>query len=602
MRRSDARQPVRTLGARESRAGSAPVSIDRPPPQGNAVRGGCSSARPSVSFLCCSVPSIGAARTQNHAFRALGFVPVDPVGKRRTFAIISHPDAGKTTLTEKLLLYGGAIHLAGSVKARRASRHATSDWMAMEKERGISVTSSVLQFTYGGLRLNLLDTPGHQDFSEDTYRTLLAADSAVMLLDNRKGVEEQTRKLFDVCRLRTLPIFTFVNKCDRVGEDPLKLLDDVEADLGLPCTPITWPIIRGSDLLGVVERPNRTLHLFHRQGDHGQTRAGVHEVDFDSPEAAERLGDEIHDRVEEELYLLDAAAAPFDREEFFAGRVSPTFFGSALTNFGVEPFLRFFLEQAPAPPSRGTRQGERVDPRGDAFSGFVFKIQANMDPKHRDRLAFLRVCSGRFEPGMTVKNVRSGRSIRLAQPQQFLAQERQKLTEAWAGDVVGIHDRGDLRVGDTLSANGDIDFEGIPSFSPEHFARTIVADPLKRKHLDLGLRQLSEEGAVQLFYSDEVAGPQALVAVVGPLQFDVLLHRLEHEYGVPARLEPLAYKEARWVTGPEEEIRRLGRGYDRSLVRDQRERPVLLFRSPWARRQLEESEPEVTFHAVAPDV
>ena len=526
---------------------------------------------------------------------------MDPVGKRRTFAIISHPDAGKTTLTEKLLLYGGAIHLAGTVKARRARRHATSDWMEMERERGISVTSSVLQFEYGGLRLNLLDTPGHQDFSEDTYRTLLAADSAVMLLDNRKGVEEQTRKLFEVCRLRGLPIFTFVNKCDRAGEDPLKLLDDVEAELGLPCTPITWPVIRGADLLGVVERSTNRLYLFRRQGDHGQTRTEADELDLDSPAARDRLGEDLYSRLEEELLLLEEAAAPFDRDEFRKGRVSPTFFGSALTNFGVEPFLRFFLEEAPAPVPRTTRSGTEVDPRSEGFTGFVFKIQANMDPNHRDRLAFLRVCSGRFEPGMSVTNVRSGRSVRLAQPQQFLAREREKLEEAWAGDVVGIHDRGELRVGDTLSSNGHEDFEGIPSFSPEHFARVVLSDPLRRKHLDRGLRQLSQEGAVQLFYSDDVAGPAALVAVVGPLQFDVLLHRLEHEYGVRARLEPLAFKVARWVTGDEDRVLRLGRGYDRSLVRDERERPVLLFRSDWARRQLEESESDVEFHAVAPD-
>ncbi len=526
---------------------------------------------------------------------------MDPVGSRRTFAIISHPDAGKTTLTEKLLLYGGAIHLAGTVKARRAKRHATSDWMEMEQERGISVTSSVLQFDYGGLRLNLLDTPGHQDFSEDTYRTLLAADSAVMLLDNRKGVEEQTRKLFEVCRMRRLPIFTFVNKGDRIGEDPLKLIDDVEAELGLPCSPITWPVYQGSHLLGVVERREGSLHLFERTGDHGQSRVDVETVPLESDRAKDRLGADIYERLLDELELLEAAATPFDRDAFLAGEVSPTFFGSALTNFGVEPFLRFFLEEAPAPRPRSTRDGDPVDPRSEALTGFIFKIQANMDPNHRDRLAFFRICSGRFEPGATVTNVRSGKPVRLAQPQQFLARDRQRVEEAWAGDVVGLHDRGDLRVGDTLSSNGGVDFEGVPSFSPEHFARVLLSDPLRRKHLDRGLRQLSEEGAVQLFYSEELAGPAPLVAVVGPLQFDVLLHRLEHEYGVPARLEPLAFREARWVTGDREVMERLGRGYDRSLVRDHRDRPVLLFRSPWARQQVEATEDDVTLHTVAPD-
>jgi len=521
--------------------------------------------------------------------------------RRRTFAIISHPDAGKTTLTEKLLLYGGAIHLAGSVKARRAARHATSDWMQMEQERGISVTSSVLQFEYEGMRLNLLDTPGHQDFSEDTYRTLLAADSAVMLLDNRKGVEEQTRKLFEVCRLRRTPIFTFVNKCDRVGVSPLQLLDDVEADLGIACAAITWPVTDGTNLLGVYDRLGGELHLFERGGDHGATRAAAKVAGLDDPRLEELLGGAVRDRLAEEVELLDAAGAAFDEDAFRSGEISPAFFGSALTNFGVEPFLRRFLSFAPPPPPRET-SGGMLPPENPEFSGFVFKIQANMDPKHRDRIAFVRVCSGRFEAGASAVNMRSGKQVRLARPQTFFAQEREAVEEAWPGDVVGIHDRGSLRIGDSLSANGGVEFPPMPSFSPESFSRVFVPDPLRRKHLDKGLLELSEEGAIQVFFSVGDAGPAPVVGAVGALQFDVLLHRLEHEYGVAARLEPLPYRDARWVTGPESEIRRVASGYDCKLVKDRMERPLLLFRNEWVRSSTEERERgKVAFHRMARD-
>ncbi len=520
-------------------------------------------------------------------------------GRRRTFAIISHPDAGKTTLTEKLLLYGGAIHLAGSVKARRAARHATSDWMEMERERGISVTSSVLQFDYGGFRINLLDTPGHQDFSEDTYRTLMAADAAVMLLDNRKGVEEQTRKLFEVCRLRRIPIFTFVNKCDRIGVPPLQLLDDVEAELGIACTAVTWPVHDGTNFLGVYDRLDGAIHLFEKGGDHGATRPGEAVTGLDDPKVVELLGEAAAERLREEVELLEAAGADFDPEAVARGEVSPTFFGSALTNFGVSPFLRRFLEYAPAPGVRSSSEGE-VAPTDPRFTGFVFKIQANMDPKHRDRLAFVRVCSGRFEAGATVLNTRSGKSVRLARPQTFFGQEREAVEAAWPGDVIGVHDRGNLRIGDTVASAGNLAFEEIPPFSPEHFARVHVPDPLRRKHLDKGLMELSEEGAVQVFFSDGVTGPAPVVGAVGPLQFDVLLHRLEHEYQVPARLEPMPYKDARWVQGPEPEILRVARGYDCALVRDRTRRPLLLFRSEWVRRATEEREKDLTFHRVAP--
>jgi peptide chain release factor 3 len=522
------------------------------------------------------------------------------VARRRTFAIISHPDAGKTTLTEKLLLYGGAIHLAGSVKARRAERHATSDWMELEKERGISVTSSVLQFDYAGFRINLLDTPGHQDFSEDTYRTLVAADSAIMLLDNRKGVEEQTRKLFEVCKLRRIPIFTFVNKCDRAGENPLQLLDDVESDLGIRCFPVTWPIHRGNDFLGVFDRVEGVVRLFDRGGDHGARRAGVVEGPLDDPGIQARLGDEVLAALGEELELLEMAGADFDAAAVAAGELSPTFFGSALTNFGVEPLLRHFLAHSPPPTPRQTEEGESIDPDHPTFTGFVFKIQANMDPRHRDRIAFVRVCSGRFEPGLEVRITRSGTALRLAQPQQFMAQERIAVEEAWAGDVIGIHDRGSLRIGDTLSANGNVRFGGIPRFSPEHFARIRVADPLRRKQLDTGLRHLSEEGAAQVFYEDIQAGHTPIVGAVGLLQFDVLLHRLEHEYGARALLDRLDYKFARWVEGPEPDIRRVARGEGRLLVYDSRERPLILFGSRWALQHSEEREEALAFHAIAP--
>jgi len=521
------------------------------------------------------------------------------IARRRTFAIISHPDAGKTTLTEKLLLYGGAIHLAGSVKARRARRHATSDWMKLEQERGISVSSSVLQFQWEGHNLNLLDTPGHEDFSEDTYRTLIAADSAVMLLDNRKGVEEQTRKLFAVCERRRTPMFVFVNKCDRSGESPLKLLDDVADELGLQCFPVTWPVTERDRLVGVYDRITRCVHLFEREGHHGQERAKVRVAELESGEARELIGREAHRKLADEIELLDAAGAGFDQDAVLEGRLAPTFFGSALTNFGVEPFLRHFLRLAPPPGPRQSSAGP-VRPEADGLTGFVFKIQANMDPRHRDRIAFVRLCSGRFEPGMTVVNTRTGDPVRLAQPQQFMAQERRHVDEAWAGDVIGIHDRGSLRIGDTLSENGPLQLERMPRFSPEHFARITVPDPLRRKHLDKGLRQLSEEGAAQVFYASTHAGPEPLVGAVGRLQFDVLLHRLEHEYGVVAALQGLPWKHARWVEGPPGEIARVGSAHGQTLVYDSANRPLILFDSEWSLRHTAEREDALTFHDVAP--
>ena len=525
----------------------------------------------------------------------------EEIRKRKTFAIISHPDAGKTTLTEKLLLYGGAIHLAGSVKSRRAERHATSDWMAMEQERGISVTSSVLQFPYRGFQLNLLDTPGHKDFSEDTYRTLTAADSAVMLLDNAKGIEEQTRKLFEVCRLRHIPIFTFINKCDRSGQEPLALLDAVEQELGIACYPVTWPIGMGPSFRGVFHRLTRRIHLFQR-AEHGQKMAPVEVSELDDPALREMMGPQVHDRWMEEIELLDAVGEQFDPERFRTGKLSPTFFGSAMTNFGIEPFLDGFLEMAPEPAPRATTDGE-ITPDDPRFSGYVFKIQANMDPKHRDRIVFLRVCSGRFERGMTVLHPRSGKSIRLATPQQFLAQERTLVEEAWPGDVIGLHDRGTFRIGDTLAEEGALEFVGMPRFSPEHFARISVPDPLRRKHLTKGLEQLAEEGAVQVFYSRALGGVDPIVGAVGLLQFDVLLHRLEHEYGVKAKLDGLSYRLARWVQpadGKTVDVAELARAAGRALVEDVKGRPLLLFESEWSLRTLKDKHSELEFLATLP--
>ena len=531
------------------------------------------------------------------------------IARRRTFAIISHPDAGKTTLTEKLLLYGGAIHLAGSVKARRAARHATSDWMKLEQERGISVTSSVMQFEYDGYQVNLLDTPGHEDFSEDTYRTLVAADSAVMLLDNRKGVEERTRQLFEVCKRRRTPIFTFVNKCDRVGEDPLKLLSDVEADLGIVCHPITWPIFRKDDVtggfVGVYDRRLDRIYVFEKDVEHGARRAATHESALLSDETHALLGDATYDQLLHDVQLLDEAGHPFDAEAVAAGELSPVFFGSALTNFGVEPFLREFLELAPAPlPREATVRGEPelVDPTSEGFSGFVFKIQANMDPRHRDRVAFVRVCSGHFEPGIEVTHVRTGKPMRLASAQTFMARERQAVEEAWPGDVIGVMDRGTLRIGDTLATEGKIEFQGIPRFAPEHFARVVLLDPMKRKQLDAGLRQLTEEGAAQVFFTSptEVAGPTPIVGAVGQLQFDVMLHRLEHEYGVRCRLEKVSGRFPRWVTGQQEDIDRVSRERGRTLVYDAKGHPLFLFDDAWTMRYVVEREEKLKFYEVAP--
>ncbi len=522
------------------------------------------------------------------------------IARRRTFAIISHPDAGKTTLTEKLLLYGGAIRSAGSVKSRRSDRHATSDWLDMEQERGISITASVLHFDYEGFRINLLDTPGHQDFSEDTYRALTAADSAIMLLDNRKGVEAQTRKLFSVCKKRRLPIFTFVNKCDRIGTDPLGLLDDVQAELGIDCFVSTWPVRHDGQLVGVWDRGRSCVRLYERTDDHGSSRPAATVHTMDAPEVEEALGREGVERLREEVELIEIAGTEPDFDAVLRGESSPVCFGSALTNYGVDVFLERFLSIAPPPAARESEEGP-VDPADEAFSGFVFKVQANMDARHRDRVAFLRVCSGAYDEGAEAVVSRTGRTIRLAQPQEFLARERgHAANEAVAGDVVGLLDRGNLRVGDSLAVGRSIEYPGVPRFSPEHFAQIRMDEALKRKHLDRGLRHLAEEGTILLLFAPSITGPVPIVGAVGVLQFDVLLDRLEREYGVQARLERLPFHCARWVTGPEAVIDKVANAYGRRRVEDADGATLILFDNEWTLQRSVEEEKELTFHDVQP--
>ncbi|MBI5445388.1 MAG: peptide chain release factor 3 [Deltaproteobacteria bacterium] len=518
------------------------------------------------------------------------------IARRRTFAIISHPDAGKTTLTEKLLLYGGAIHLAGAVKARRAARHATSDWMELEKQRGISITTSVLQFEYQGFKVNILDTPGHQDFSEDTYRTLTAADSAVMLIDCAKGVEAQTKKLFKVCRMRGLPIFTFVNKLDREGRPPLELLTEIEEVLGIAACPVNWPLGMGKSFRGVYELGRKALHLFE-SGEHGQKKVASSVTGAEDPAIARLLGPDDLKNFRSEIELLEGAGETFDLDRVLAGELTPVFFGSAMTNFGVEPFLADFLEVAPGPAARASTTG-RVDPSDERFTGFVFKIQANMNPQHRDRIAFLRICSGHFVKGMKARHSRTGREVSLALPLQFMAQERVLVDEAFPGDVVGIHDRGTFHVGDSLSEGEALEFQGIPRFSPEHFARVRVKNALKTKQLQKGLQQLGEEGAIQVF-RQPLGDKDPIVGAVGQLQFEVLKFRLEFEYGVSVQLEKLPYEVARWVGSDGLDPRAIDRDPSTMWCEDREEKPVVLFKSEWALNWLAEKNPKVVLWETA---
>lgn len=519
----------------------------------------------------------------------------EEIARRRTFAIISHPDAGKTTLTEKLLLYGGAIHLAGAVKSRKAQRHATSDWMELEKQRGISVTSSVLQFDYGGCAINLLDTPGHQDFSEDTYRTLTAVDSVVMLIDSGKGVEEQTRKLFQVCRMRGLPIFTFVNKLDRLGRHPLDLMAEIEEVLGIRSTPVNWPVGMGSEFRGVYDRLRRRLETYSGVR-HGQAKVPVHTVEPGTDALDGLLGREAHARLAEEIDLLDGAGDSCDLDRVLKGELTPVFFGSALTNFGVQSFMEHYLQMAPGPVGRMTDQG-RVEPDDEEFRAFVFKIQANMNPAHRDRIAFLRVVSGEFTRNMSARHVRMEKQIRLSQPQQFLAQDRIIVEHAYPGDIIGVFDPGIFQIGDTIATGVPVRFAGIPYFSPEHFASVRLRDAMKRKQLSKGLDQLAQEGAVQLYRPFGWGATENIVGAVGILQFDVMAYRLKHEYGVDAELELLPYQLARWVDGAGDKARL--QSNDATCVLDRAGRLVVLFKSEWAFRWVEKNHPHLVFHNTA---
>ena len=470
--------------------------------------------------------------------------------RRRTFAIISHPDAGKTTLTEKLLLFGGAIQMAGSVKSRKAARHATSDWMAMEKERGISVTSSVMQFPYEGHIVNLLDTPGHADFGEDTYRVLTAVDSALMVIDVAKGVEERTIKLMEVCRLRDTPIMTFINKLDREGKSPIDLLDEVESVLGIQCAPVTWPIGMGKRLKGVVHLITGEVHVFE-QGRNFTRQDSTIFASIDDPQLEARIGADMLRELRDELELVEGASHPFDVARYLSGHQTPVFFGSAVNNFGVQLLLDFFVEHAPSPQPRATTARE-VSPSEETFSGFVFKIQANMDPMHRDRVAFLRVCSGKFEAGMKAFHVRSGKDQKLANALTFMASDREIVETAYPGDVIGLHNHGTISIGDTFTMGESLGFTGIPNFAPELFRRARLRDPLKLKQLQKGLAQLSEEGATQFFRP--MMSNDLILGAVGTLQFDVVAYRLKDEYSVDALFEPVGVSIARWVRGPAKKI------------------------------------------------
>jgi len=463
--------------------------------------------------------------------------------RRRTFAIISHPDAGKTTLTEKLLLFGGAIQMAGSVKSRKTARHATSDWMKLEQERGISVTSSVMQFPYEGRIVNLLDTPGHADFGEDTYRVLTAVDSALMVIDVAKGVEERTIKLMEVCRLRDTPIMTFINKLDREGKDPVDLLDEIETVLGIRCAPVTWPIGMGQRLKGVVHLISGEVHLYEPGRNFTRQDSTIF-PSLDAPGVAERVGADTLAQLREELELVQGAADTFDQGKYLRGEQSPVFFGSGVNNFGVQPLLDFFVEHAPPPQPRATT-GREVAPQEPRLTGFVFKIQANMDPQHRDRVAFMRVCSGRFSAGMKVLHVRSGKDMKLANALTFMASDREIAAEAWPGDVIGIHNHGTVAIGDTFTEGEALSFTGIPNFAPELFRRARLRDPLKLKQLQKGLAQLSEEGATQFFRP--LMSNDLILGAVGVLQFEVVAYRLKAEYGVDASFEQIGVATARWI-------------------------------------------------------
>jgi peptide chain release factor 3 len=516
------------------------------------------------------------------------------VARRRTFAIISHPDAGKTTLTEKLLLYAGAIELAGAVRGRKARRHATSDWMALEQERGISITAAALEFEIDGRRMSLLDTPGHKDFSEDTYRALIAADSVVMVIDAANGVEEQTRKLFEVCRRHRLPILTFINKLDRPARDPLELLDDLEKTLGISAAPVNWPVGSADAFRGVYDIDRRQLLLYEREAQ-GQFRAPVEIASLDDPAARALIGDNVYAHFIESLDVIRAAGTTYDADEYRAGRQTPVFFGSALTNFGLEPFLRAIVELAPPPQPRVGDAGV-VSPTDERFTGFVFKIQANMDPRHRDRVAFVRVCSGRFTKDMTLSNSRVGKPLRASRAYRFFGRDRETINDAYAGDILGLVNPGQFAIGDTLHTGAPVRFSDVPRFPAEHFGRARLNDT-RYKQFDEGLRQLEEEGLMQLFYI-EGQRREPIVGVVGALQLDVITSRLRTEYGVDAQLDTASYAAARWVADTEIRIPPLGGGA--AVALDRRERRVILFASEWEVQYFERQHPSIKLLAESP--
>ena len=524
-------------------------------------------------------------------FYVSGFT--DEIKRRRTFAIISHPDAGKTTLTEKFLLYGGAINLAGTVKGRKATKHAVSDWMEIEKERGISVTSSVLQFQYEGYCINILDTPGHQDFSEDTYRTLMAADSAVMVIDGSKGVEAQTIKLFKVCVMRHIPIFTFINKMDREAKDPFELMSEIEEVLGIHTCPVNWPIGCGKNFKGVYDRQTKTITTFTAAMG-GQKEVASRTFDVEGEDVDAVIGSDFHAQLKDDIELLDGASDPLDQELVNAGKLSPVFFGSALTNFGVETFLEHFLKMTSSPLPRRTTDGE-VDPFDEKFSAFVFKIQANMNKAHRDRIAFMRICSGRFQAVLDVNHVQGLKKIRLTQPQQLMAESRKIIEEAYAGDIIGVFDPGIFSIGDTLcESNEKFRFEGIPTFAPEHFARVRQVDTMKRKQFIKGINQIAQEGAIQIFQEFNTGMEEIIVGVVGVLQFEVLIYRLKNEYNVEVKLDQLPFEYIRWIENPGEvDVAKIQGTSDMKRICDLKGNPLLLFINSWSVGMVEERNPKL---------
>ena len=503
----------------------------------------------------------------------------DEIKRRRTFAIISHPDAGKTTLTEKFLLYGGAIAQAGAVKGKKNSRHAVSDWMEIEKQRGISVTSSVMQFQYKNYCINILDTPGHQDFSEDTYRTLMAADSAVMVIDASKGVENQTRKLFKVCVMRHIPIFTFINKMDRESRNPFDLMEQIESELGIQTYPVNWPIGSGKEFKGVYDRDKKHIISFEASG--GQHQVAATEVDLSDPSLDSLIGEDLHSTLCDDIELLNGASYEFDIEKVRKGELSPVFFGSALTNFGVEPFLENFLEMTTSPTPRNSSAGI-IDPFDPEFSAFVFKIQANMNKAHRDRITFLRICSGKFDKDMEVLHVQGNKKLRLSQPQQIMAQEREIIDEAYAGDIIGVFDPGIFAIGDTIcSPKKKFEFESIPTFAPEHFMRVRQKDTLKRKQFVKGTTQIAQEGAIQIFHEPDSGMEEVIVGVVGVLQLEVFEYRMKNEYNVDLFKESLPYSYIRWIDNKDIDPKTLKLSSDTKLVKDFRDNYLLLFTSEW---------------------